>query len=287
MKTLSRLGGHFVKKNYKVFWASELFFTVVIFFMLYSLLTRHGEPVAFADGFMLLLISVLFGVFFSFIYFCLARKEAVADLMHAFFACLFSWNRKQGSGASFNKHRSKEPIFPRYYLKIDKDHYELRDVSSAVRDAGLTKVVVDSDGIIVAVGDPESIGKVESLIAEHAIYGRSINWFDEHKRTITDAGAGEAALRYSIARLSRQFFFAFSPCIIFHIVNKAGYSPMEIALIQDLGKKAGVKDVYIWNGGELSDYEIFSGEIFDDGWVAQRPYWLKDYLRKQGEKAGP
>lgn len=141
------------------------------------------------------------------------------------------------------------------YVQIRRDVIRLRDVSTGkeIQDAPLMAVSRSSRRTVLAVGR-----SAEQVAARQRVPFEVLNGFAHPRLIIDDFNIAEKTLQYFLQQLMQPAFLRGALVLVLHPLEKfeGGLSEFEVRALQELGAGAGARQVYVWSGHELQDYEL-------------------------------
>jgi rod shape-determining protein MreB len=139
------------------------------------------------------------------------------------------------------------------YAQIWESRVKLTDIQTEKIFDEKPLVAIDnkdkSKPVVVAVGNEVSIGAADVEI---------INPFSHPRVLFSDFTVGEKFFQYAIKKLLGDKLISPGPFVIVHPMEKTegGLTMIEVRAFRELAFGAGARDSVVYEGNELSTYEI-------------------------------
>lgn len=140
---------------------------------------------------------------------------------------------------------------PTIYVRFTANMLSLRLAGTGKEIKGSPSVALNKKGKAVAAGD-----EAERLRGTPGITAG--NGFSHPRVLIGSFDLAAEAMRFHIKELLRGKLWIIRPIIIMHPLTKleGGLTQIEERVMKDLALISGAREVYIWEGKELSDKDM-------------------------------
>lgn len=149
------------------------------------------------------------------------------------------------------------------YIQISPDRLSMRDVKSGKSISEVPEIAISTST------KQEVIGAGAEAHSAAATQGNAIvvNPFAHPRSLVSDFTAAEKLIKAFLARLVSDRYWKMSPVMIIHPLGNpdGGFTQIENRAFHELGFGAGAAKVILWQGEELSDQEILSGQFSSRG----------------------
>lgn len=155
------------------------------------------------------------------------------------------------------------------YVRLRRDWLVVRDLATGreFQDQPLLALQKQKAGeVILAVG--------EAALAEQGKEQvQLVNGFAHPRSVLNDFSIAEKTLGYFIRQLFSGSLFRPAPIVILHIMEdfEGGLTQIEIRALLELGAGVGGREVYIWQGQELTDDAISHKHYPEGTWMVGPP----------------
>jgi len=155
------------------------------------------------------------------------------------------------------------------YVRIKKTWLSVRDVATGAeyQDKPLLAIKRQPSGsTVVSVGS--------RALAETAKQDvQIVNGYDHPRTVLNDFSAAEKTLAYFLKQVFASTILRPSPVLILHVQEQleGGLTQVEVRALLELGAGVGGREVYIWEGRDLTDREISDRQYPDGHWLKGPP----------------
>lgn len=142
------------------------------------------------------------------------------------------------------------------YVRIKPDFISTFHVQSGLEFSDIPAIAIENNGrknAIIAVG-------LEATKLSDNPNVNVANGFKHPRTLLADFAIAERTLRYFVAKVRPRSFLTFAPVLIIHPqdVLEGGLTQIEIRAFGELGAMIGSRQVYIWEGTELTTKELLN-----------------------------
>jgi rod shape-determining protein MreB len=150
------------------------------------------------------------------------------------------------------------------YVQLSPERLTVRDPKTRESISEIPEIafVREPKPKILAVGkDARSHKSVPSV--------QIVNPFAHPRSMVSDFTLGEQTLKGFVQRLQRRGILSTAPTCVMHLLGEpaGGYTQVEVRAFQEMLLGAGASRVTIWQGRDLSDRELLSGQFPEGGKV--------------------
>ena len=153
-----------------------------------------------------------------------------------------------------------EQFFKQYlYVQLSPERVTVRDPKTQEFVAEVPEIAIQhpstGKATILAVGSAARGAVGAPDIAVH-------NPFAHPRSLVSDFTVAEQVLKAFFRRVRGKSLFQPSPVVIVHPLgeHKGGLTQVELRAFRELALGAGASEVHIWQGPQLTDEQIMSGE---------------------------
>ena len=149
-------------------------------------------------------------------------------------------------------------LIPTFYIQVSPELLTVRDAKTGVAISEAPEIAIAHDPKPRIVG----FGK-EARLHGSAPSVKIINPFGHPRSLASDFTDGEQLLKAFVRRLRGNSIFAVSPRVVMHLMGEpsGGFTQIEVRAFREMAMGAGASKVVVWQGRELSDQELLSGEF--------------------------
>jgi len=155
-------------------------------------------------------------------------------------------------------------LIPTLYVQISPERLTVRNVKTGetISETPEIAIAYGPKPCIVEVGTAAHLHKSDPAI-------KVIKPFAHPRSMVSDFSAAEQLLKAFLHRILRKSFFSPSPKVIMHLLGDpaGGFTQVEVRAFHEMALGAGASKVVIWQGPQLSDQELRSGQFPSDGSV--------------------
>lgn len=148
---------------------------------------------------------------------------------------------------------------PILYVKVSPERLTVRNVKTGAEFAEVPEVAIGNAGkkaVILAVG-------AAARVAAATSQAKLVNPVSHPRTLMGDFTIGQQLLNALLRRLDGSAWLTFAPRIVMHPLGtpEGDFTQVERRAFREMALGAGVSDVVLWVGRELSDQEVQSAEI--------------------------
>jgi rod shape-determining protein MreB and related proteins len=142
------------------------------------------------------------------------------------------------------------------YVRIKPDFISTFHVQSGVEFSDIPAIAIEKNGrksSIIAVGlQATKLSDNPNVMVT--------NGFKHPRTLLADFTIAERTLRYFLVKVRPKSFFTPAPVLIIHpqAVLEGGLTQIEIRAFGELGAMIGSRQVYVWEGTELTTKELLN-----------------------------
>lgn len=151
-------------------------------------------------------------------------------------------------------------IFRRYlYVQISPQRLTVRDVSSGQSISEVPEIAIQRPASgkakVLAIG-------ADARAAAANDHTQVLNPFAHPRSLISDFTVAALVIESFVKRAQGGALFQRKPAVVMHPLghHDGGLTQLEIRAIQELAMGAGASEVHVWQGPDLSDEQIRSGD---------------------------
>jgi rod shape-determining protein MreB len=153
---------------------------------------------------------------------------------------------------------------PTIYVQLSPERLTVRNARTGEAISEIPEIAISQDQKkkIVGVGAEASFHKSSPLV-------EVVNPFAHPRSLVSDFTVGEQLLKAFLRRINGRSFLRLAPTVVLHPQGKpaGGFTQIEIRALHEMALGAGASQVIIWEGQNLSDQEVLSGQFPSDGRV--------------------
>ncbi len=148
---------------------------------------------------------------------------------------------------------------PPLYLRLSPDRLTIRNARTGAFISEVPEIAILREAKksqILGVGTEASLHRATPSV-------EVLNPFSHPRTMVGDFTAGEQVVKAFIRKLTRPGWLAAAPRVVFHPLGDpaGGFTQVEIRAFREMVLGAGASDVKMWQGPELTDEQVLSGQF--------------------------
>lgn len=144
------------------------------------------------------------------------------------------------------------------YVQISPDRLTVRNTKTGASFSDVPEVAIANKPkpSILAVGKEARTHKAGSSV-------QIVNPFAHPRSMVSDFTVAEQVLKAFILRVKGNSFFIPAPKVVMHPLGEpaGGFTQVEARAFHEMALGAGASRVTVWQGRQLSDQEVLSGQF--------------------------
>jgi rod shape-determining protein MreB len=145
------------------------------------------------------------------------------------------------------------------YLRLSPERLTIRNVRTGAFISEVPEIAIlrgPKKAQILGVGAEASLHRATTSV-------EVLNPFSHPRTMVGDFTAGEQLVKAFIRKLTGTSWFATAPRVVFHPLGDpaGGFTQVEIRAFREMALGAGASDVLMWQGPELSNEQVLSGQF--------------------------
>ncbi len=145
------------------------------------------------------------------------------------------------------------------YLRLSPDRLTVRNVKTGISISEVPEIAIlrgPKKPQILGVGAEASLHRATPSV-------EVLNPFAHPRTMVGDFTAGEQLIKAFIRRMTGSSWLATTPRMVFHPLGDpaGGFTQVEIRAFREMALGAGASSVTMWQGPELSDEQMLSGQF--------------------------
>jgi len=153
------------------------------------------------------------------------------------------------------------------YVQISPDRLSMRDVKSGQSISEIPELAISAPPNQKLLG----VGAAARAAAASQHGAIVVNPFAHPRSLVSDFTVAEQLIKAFLSRLVGGTSLKMSPVVIIHPQGNpdGGFTQVENRAFRELGFGAGAAKVILWQGDDLTDQEILSGQFSSRGQVCE------------------
>lgn len=149
-----------------------------------------------------------------------------------------------------------------FYVQVSPERLTIRNPKTGDSVSEVAEVAVSSGAKekIVGVGTAARAATLDAAV-------KLVRPFAHPRSLISDFTTADQLLKAFMQRMPGQSFLKVAPMVVIHPQGEpeGGFTQVEIRAFHELALGAGASTVKVWQGRDLTDHELLSGQFPPDG----------------------